>query len=147
MRSQGKFTDKELIVIARLAEGHTHPRIAEEVKVSLRTVERWRQKPEIVAEVEKARAKTLESIATRCQEQITRMVPLALNVVSSILKDSEARPSDKLRAADIVGKWAGLSQVAIASTNQKPPETQLQDYLAYLSSKNGGTNGTSTSQH
>lgn len=128
-----------------LSEGQTYEATAQAVGVARRTIDRWLLKPHFQQAIADIRAKTLESVgqeqAEKYKAYIQKLVPVALNVLKSTLTTPTARPSDKLRACQIIGNWAGLNQVAIAKPQQQPAEENLKDYLSYLSNKNGNTNG------
>lgn len=146
------LTPEQLQAVQMLANGKTHAEIGSELGITTKTMQRWTKKPEFnqaladvqFRTVEKTIERTSEDIAQQSQEVIQRLVPRALKVLNEYLGDQNAKGSDRLRACHIIGSWAGL--------NQAPPkpeteaETQLKDYLTYLSTKNGNPNGSNPHQ-
>ena len=106
-------------------KGMVPSRIAEKLKVSARTIQRW-IKDEIPitttvvamqADTDLPQSITPDIEATRefdfnlSRRMAIRLLNLsesALDVVETTLKDPEVRRSDKLRAAKLVGDWLGL---------------------------------------
>lgn len=142
------LTPKQLQAVNLLAKGKTQVEIASLLNISTKTVQRWTRKSEFIQAmadvqlraVEKTIEKTAEDISRHSQAVIQRLVPKALIVIHEYLSNSSAKGSDRLRAVQIIGSWAGLNQA------QAKPETeaemQLKDYLTYLVSKNGNHSST-----
>lgn len=125
-----------------LANGDSHPRIAADLGVSTKTIQRWLKKPEFAQALTDVQVRTLEQAVEAAAEdisgQLQRLVPKAIKTLETYLDDPKARGSDRLRAAQILGNWAGLNQVLAVKTTEQPAEQNLKDYLNYLASiKNG----------
>ena len=63
---------------------------------------------------------------------VKRLLPKALAKIEEILEDPEAKHSDQLRAAALIGNWAGLSK---ADSDVGDPAAAVEQYLQALSEK------------
>jgi hypothetical protein len=109
------LSNQQLKALEVLSKRGTYQEAASAAKVSRRTVIRWTKIPEFKEQLgnfSKARIKAAsEIIQDQGKIEIEDLVPKALAKVRDILEDSDSRRSDQLRAAEIIGKWAGLGQV------------------------------------
>ena len=133
------LSDQQLKALEILSRNGTQDQAAKAVNVSRRTIIRWTKLPEFkegLGATSKNRIeKTVEIIKQKEDLEIEDLVPKALQKVRDILEDSEARKSDQLRAAELIGKWAGLGQTVV-QPETTPAEENLKGYLNYLSSAN-----------
>jgi hypothetical protein len=133
------LSDQQLKALQILSRGATQDEAAKAASVSRRTIIRWTKLPEfkegLGATSTNRIKKTVEVIKQNENLEIEDLVPKALQKVRDILEDDEARKSDQLRAAELIGKWAGLGQ-SIVQPETTPAEENLKGYLNYLSSTN-----------
>jgi hypothetical protein len=122
------LTKEQLKALAMFSEGLTSNEIATRLKVSIRTIQRWQKLPEFIKAVtdihQKATQTTVETTASNISNRIQSLLPKALNCIESLLDDPDARAADKLRACNLVGSWAGLTQQKLV--NQSPQTEQPQ---------------------
>jgi hypothetical protein len=143
------LADRQIQALQVLSSGGTYQQAADAAKVDRRTVIRWAKLPEFKEQLgtfSKARAEAVSEVI-KAQEsvKVESLVPKALNKIQEILEDPTSRRSDQLRAAEIIGKWAGLGQVQ-NQPESSPAEQNLKNYLDYLAvSKN--SNGKLSSNH
>lgn len=83
---------------------------------------------------------TVEATADDIKAKIEQLVPKAIATLETTLSDAKARAADKLRAADIIGKWAGLYQAPLKPDPQLTAEATLKQYLNALEKTNGNHN-------
>jgi hypothetical protein len=133
------LSEQQLAALQILSKNGTHNEAANAAKVSRRTIIRWTKLPEFKEVLETSSRnrieKTVEIIKGKESLEIEDLVPKALQRVHDILEDTEARKSDQLRAAELVGRWAGLGQT-VGQTETNPAEDNLKGYLNYLASSN-----------
>jgi hypothetical protein len=107
-----------------LAKGYSQTETAQSIGVSRRTVVRWLTQPEfknlcfgLSGEAQPV-VKSVNPIDLESQVQVgiksnnltvEDLVGDALQAVQDVLTNPEARPVDRLKAASLVGEWAGLS--------------------------------------
>lgn len=136
------LTTEQLQAIKMLANGDSHPQIAAALGVSTKTIQRWLKKPEFTQALTDVQVRTLEQTVEAAtndiSEKIQRLVPKAIKTLETYLDDPKARGSDRLRAAQILGNWAGLNQPQIQP--ERSAEQNLKDYLTYLAANNNGAN-------
>lgn len=135
-----KLSEQQLAALQILSKKGTHDEAAKAAKVSRRTIIRWTKLPEFKEVLEASSRNRIEKSAEVIKQkenlEIQDLVPKALQRVHDILEDTEARKSDQLRAAELVGRWAGLGQTTVPETT--PAEENLKEYLNYLASINKG---------
>lgn len=133
------LSDQQLKALEILSRNGTQDQAAKAANVSRRTVIRWTKLPEfkegLGATSTNRVKKTVEVIKQKEELEIEDLVPKALQKVRDILEDDEARKSDQLRAAELIGKWAGLGQTLV-QPETTPAEENLKGYLDYLVSTN-----------
>ena len=139
------LSSEQLAAVRSLAAGKSQQQTAVALRITKRTVQRWTKIPEFTQAVRDGKdialEATLKATADDIKAKIERLIPKAITVLETTLDDAKARGADRLRAADIVGKWAGLYQTPPKPESQQPAEETLKDYLAFLAAKNGnGTN-------
>jgi transposase len=120
-----------------LSQGHSHQEVGNAVKVSRRTILRWLKEEDfknlsygLVGRASQPQPQPSQRSSERCRQSGSRLTPQdlvedALSAVQSILIDPEARVSDKLKAASLVGDWAGLSL-------KKPPMHEMEGLEAMI---------------
>jgi hypothetical protein len=135
------LSEKQLIALQILSKRGTYEEAASAAKVNRRTVIRWAKIPEFKEQLgnfSKARVRVASEVIKEQEKlEIEDLVPKALAKVRDILEDEDSRRADQLRAAEIVGKWAGLGQIQVEA-NTSPAEENLKGYLNYLASINNG---------
>lgn len=136
------LTPQQLQAIEMLANSESHAQIAQVLGISTKTIQRWLKKPKFtqaLADVQlRTVEKAVEAVAEDISGQIQRLVPKAIKTLETYLDDPKARGSDRLRAAQILGNWAGLNQPQIQP--ERSAEQNLKDYLTYLAANNNGAN-------
>lgn len=85
--------------IALQYEGKSKQEIAEELHISIGTLNRWTNDPDFKAAV--------VSIAT---QQIGQLVPQAVQTIQGIMSDDLAKPAEKLNAARTVLEYAKIAE-------------------------------------
>jgi hypothetical protein len=107
-----------------LSQGHSHQEVGDAVKVSRRTILRWLkqndfknlsyglvgravQAPQPVQAPQRSSERQSGSNLT-----VSDLIPDALLAVRDILQNPESRSCDRIKAASLVGQWAGLGQPA-----------------------------------
>ena len=70
-----------------------------------------------------------EKLEEQYRDAIEQMIPDALMVVQDLLCDDRHKPADRIRAAQLVGKWYGLEE---RDKNAGNNELDLKDYLTSL---------------
>lgn len=124
-------SEKQKNEALRLHKGGMAPsKIAAKMNVSTRTVQRWlRDETPVPVQVVamKADSDVPQSMAknvTNCRDKfdfnlsrrmairLLNLSEVALDAVEATLTDPDARRSDKLRAAKLVGDWLGLGSAA-----------------------------------
>jgi hypothetical protein len=143
------LSNQQLKALEVLSKRGTYIEAANAAKVSRRTVIRWAKIPEFKEQLgnfSKARVKVASEVIKEQEKlEIEDLVPKALAKVRDILEDADSRRADQLRAAEIIGKWAGLGQVQL-QPETSPAEENLKGYLNYLASTNGnGKHGSTAS--
>jgi hypothetical protein len=108
------LSDQQTKAIQILSRGGSQDEATKAANVSRRTVIRWLKLPifkeGLGATSNNRIKKTVEVIQQKENLEIENLVPRALQKVRDILEDDEARKTDVLRAAELIGKWAGLGQ-------------------------------------
>lgn len=123
------FSPIQIQAARLLAAGQTQEEVGKQVGVSRRTISRWlateqfknlsfglvnsSSPAKIQPEIESAHQTNNEA-----NYALGDLVPLAIKTLRDILIDPDSRKVDKLRAATLLGEWAGLTSdfnVALAS--------------------------------
>jgi hypothetical protein len=114
------LSPKQIQAAELLARGYSHQEVADAINTSRRTVLRWLKLQDFrdlsFGLVHRAPQPTPQQAPRRSAESdkpsdnLTpqSLVNNALQAVKDILEDSEARNCDRLKAASLVGQWAGL---------------------------------------
>lgn len=68
--------------------------------------------------------------------ELKRIIPKVLRKAEAILDSPEATFAEQLRAAALLGNWAGLSKLKLSIDEESPTEA-VNDYLQFLSEKHG----------
>ena len=114
---------KQIDAAKLLAKGQSQTQTAQAIGVSRRTIVRWLSQSEfknlcfgLSGEVQ-AVAKSVNPIDLKSQVQVRNqpnnltvddLVPYAVQAIQEILTSPDVRPSDRLKAAALVGQWSGL---------------------------------------
>lgn len=136
-----KLTERQLKAVRLQAQGLPASKVARQLGVSVRTVERWSVRSDIRQAVQDAQAKAVEQLGEevfqKCKEALTRGLPKSVTRVLQALDHPDARI--QIKAAELVSKWSGFYQPT-APTKLEPqsqPEETMKDYLQFLATKNG----------
>jgi FixJ family two-component response regulator len=139
--SQDTLSPEQAQAAAMIAAGQTQGAVAKSIGVSLRTITRWLKLDIFQDAIRQTTEKTVQVVAEDHTEKVktalSKLVPAALQILARVLVDENARASDKLRAVQIIGDWAGLKQSPQTKEPTTPPEQGLKDYLLYLERTNG----------
>lgn len=112
-----------------LAGGLTKQEVATQLGLSRRTITRWCATEEFrnlsfgllnstSPEKVKSEIPSCHTDDENQEDDLNSLVPLAIKTLRDILSDPDSRKVDKLRAATLLGEWAGLTSdfnVAIAN--------------------------------
>ncbi len=129
---------KKEAAFSLFARNYTLAEIASELKVSIRTLSRWKIDYQKIS----SQPKTDNTIVLEAQndlsERLNDLLELAFNTVEEVLSDINARKSDKLKAASMVADWARLGRTSKeeleSEKNKFPLEVaQAQENLTNLS--------------
>jgi hypothetical protein len=113
-----------------LKNGLSVSEVAEQLQVSTRTIQRWRNRPQVLpirrSGIEEK--PQLESIGSENEPpypsqndfqrhlryfddagKLEALIPVALDELKHILENPDTRIADKLRACQVIGDWSGLS--------------------------------------
>lgn len=133
------LSQKQLQAVKLLASGKNQSEVASQLGVNRRTIARWNENPIFTDAVASARPKAVqkivESVSLKMSDLIEVNLPKAIKTVVDILDDVEARKCDKLRAAQLLGKWGNLERNN-ESEMKSQPELDLRTYLLNLTNKN-----------
>lgn len=103
------LTPKQRVAADLIARGHSFPSIAQELNVTLRTIYNYYYNPLVKTAI----MRTQRELLSQGQGRGIGAVPLAVETLVSILKNNEARDSDRIRAAQVL-----LSGVGADSENK-----------------------------
>jgi hypothetical protein len=107
-----------------LESGMSTSEVAQQLQVSPRTLQRWRNRPRLLplAELENSQIEVLDSdddfdkmeyrgylLNFKSTSRLEKLIPAAMDQLEAILIDPNSRSSDKLRACQIIGDWSGLN--------------------------------------
>jgi transcriptional regulator with XRE-family HTH domain len=113
------LTPQQVKAVQLLAKGHSQQEVADAIGVSRRTISRWLKAPEfknlsfgLVNQHVKPQPDERSSQRKRQSGSLSPedLIQDALSAVRDILNDPEARTGDRIKAAALVGQWAGLGQ-------------------------------------
>lgn len=93
-----ELTTKHFKAIALLYEGRSKAEIAQELKITVGTLNRWTNDPDFKT--------ALVSMAT---QQIGELVPQAVNTLGKVMADPMTKASDRLNAARTVLEYARIA--------------------------------------
>jgi hypothetical protein len=127
------LTPQQLKALSMFAQGASGSEIANELKVSARSIQRWQKLPEFAKGLYDISAKTtqltVETTASSISNRIQRLLPKALDTIEYYIENPEAKASDRLRACHLVGTWAGLTQQKIFQDEAPQASAGLSDEL------------------
>ncbi len=135
------LTPKQIRVAQLLSQGHSQEQAGKAVGASRRTVSRWLQQEDFrnlsyglvgrssqpppqqapQRPPERSPERRRQSSALTPQD----LVEDALQAVRDILQNPESRSCDRLKAASLIGDWAGLNQ-------RKPPMHEMEGLEAMI---------------
>jgi hypothetical protein len=114
------LTPSQIRAAELLSKGHSHQEVGDAVGVSRRTILRWLKQEDFknlsFGLVGRASQQAPQQAPQRSPERHSGsltpqdLVPDALAAVQGILTDPDARTCDRIKAASLIGEWAGLSQ-------------------------------------
>lgn len=108
------FTQKQLQAAELLARNLSQVKVAAEIGTSRTTIIRWLKQPDFCKKVESLRQKA-EQVSTRAFVEVTKervkcgaiTLNETIELLSSVVRDEDCRLSDRLKAAEVLGKWLG----------------------------------------
>ena len=135
-RKKDILSRQQLEAINLLGKGMPQIEVAKKLGVTARTLQRWAKQTDFQAAMTKIRAQAfdqvIEATVKDIRDEVALLVPKALSVIEEALSNPAIAPQHRIRAADIVGKWAGLQQPQAAPETNA--ESILKQYLAALGS-------------
>lgn len=136
------LSESQVKALQVLSKRGTYQEAADAAKVSRRTVIRWAKLAEFQEQLHSFSQARLEAVSEIIQKHeqcsIQDLIPKAISAVQNILDNNESKNADLLKAADLVGKWAGLGQTQTQS--EAPVQDSLKSYITYLNEKNSAPN-------
>jgi hypothetical protein len=121
-------TGKKARAVLHVASGLTNDDVAAQVKVSSRTVQRWRQCPDFIGELRAVRERLRSEGSERTLDVINRMLPLTAGVLGRLLQSQNERI--RLGAVAALRDWylglftQNVQNVAIEELRTKVGEMQ-----------------------
>lgn len=134
------FSDSQLKALKVLSKKGTYREAAIAAEVSVRTIIRWMKLEdfqEALGRKGQQRTELVKEIVTISELQVVDLIPKALATIQEILENPDSRSSDRLKASELVGKWAGLGQTNL-QLEKTPAEDNLKGYLSYLANTENG---------
>ncbi len=148
MTQRDSLTSQQVKYVSMFCQGQNHSDIARTLGVARKTIICWSKLPQIqsaiaagnagsergIAQAQEERYKEIsKSAVSEAAELVERFLPASVKVVVSIMGKSDAKDSDKIRAAELITKWAGLGQTG--NQIQQSAEQNLYLYIAALENK------------
>lgn len=122
------LTPRQRLAVDLLAKGHTTRYVANELKVTERTIHKYRKTPTVM----KAILRAQEDIMSQGGSRGVSTIPEAVETLTAIMNDENARDSDRIAASK------ALMNGADAYAQRKILERQLRDMEALLRELTGG---------
>lgn len=122
------LTARQRLAVDLLAKGHTCRHVAQELGVTERTIHTYRKKPAVMTAILRCQ----EDLMSQGGSQGVSTVPQAVETLTKIMNDPEARDSDRIAASK------ALLNGADAYAQRKILERQLRDMEALLRDFTGG---------
>lgn len=100
--------DQSRRALSILAQGGSQSQAAQAAGISTRTLQRWMRTDEFrqaQARISLAVGERIEALSDEISEQLKALTPISLKVIQEVLEDSDARTSDRLKAASLVIEW------------------------------------------
>lgn len=130
------LTPPQIKAAEMLAKGHSQQATGEAVGVSRRTILRWLKQEDfknlsygLVGRAVQSPQPSPQRFPERRRQSGSLtpedLIEDALSAVQSILIDPEVRTCDRLKAASLIGEWAGLS-------HRKPPMHEMEGLEAMI---------------
>jgi transposase-like protein len=116
------LTPRQRLAVDLIARGHTVRHIARELNVTERTIHNYRRKPTVMKAVLRAQ----EDLMTEGGSRGVSTVPEAVETLTAIMNDEDARDSDRIAASK------ALMNGADAYAQRKIMERKLRDLEALL---------------
>jgi hypothetical protein len=112
------LTPKQLRCIELLTSGVKHTDIARELNIHHRTIKRWLKLDEFTEALEGvsyrpvpvSSVEVVNSHQAR-RDRLERLLDKALDTLEDCLDNPDAKPSDKIRSAQIIGDWHGIAKL------------------------------------
>jgi hypothetical protein len=111
------LTSQQQQAASAIAKGQPLREIAESLRVSIRTVQRWQLLPEFSHEVERLQevvsvqidqAVQSEAVELSCvYSRLPSVLNRALTRLEAIIDDPDSRASDILKASQLLARWSG----------------------------------------
>lgn len=127
------LTEQQILAAGMVATGETGREIAEALQISEGTVSRWRQRPEFKAYVNQLLAESDECVKNR----LRALSDTALNTIETVMRDRNASPADRLKAALAVLDKVSLQEIG-SSNPQAIAQQQMFSTLAEQLQIDGG---------
>lgn len=125
------LTPQQVKAVQLLAKGRSQQEVADMVGVSRRTVSRWLQSPEFknlsfgLVNQPQPQPQPQPNRERRGTLTPQDLVEDVLRAIQDILTNPDSRSCDRLKAAALIGDWAGLSQ-------RKPPMHEMEGLEAMI---------------
>ena len=112
--------------LALLVSGHNMSDTARMLGVRRETVWRWTKAPEFVTEMARVRESAMDALAVILHESALE----AAEVLRSVMKDEEANPNTRIRAAVAILERVQKAQEIKANQDaKKPPTVDLEEWV------------------
>jgi len=103
------LTPQQLGAVALLGKGAKTSEVAHQLGITQRTVQRWLKDDEFstaVAEIGKETTRlVVEMTSFNLFEEIERATESSVKLLTEMIENPDIRPSDRLKAVDIVRRW------------------------------------------
>lgn len=103
------LSPQQLEAVALLGKGTKTSEVASQLGITQRTVQRWLKDDEFakaVAEIGREATKlVVEATSFDLFKEIERATESSVKLLTEMIENPELRPSDRLRAVDIVRRW------------------------------------------
>ena len=119
--------DEHQRALALLVSGHNMTDTAKMLGVRRETVWRWTKEPEFVTEMARGRESAMDALAVILHESALE----AAEVLRSVMKDEDANPNTRIRAAvAILERVQKAQEIKAKKEAQAPPTVDLEEWVA-----------------
>tara|TARA_R100001082_G_scaffold108120_1_gene82943 strand:- start:325 stop:711 length:387 start_codon:yes stop_codon:yes gene_type:complete len=119
--------DNHQRALALLVSGHNMTDTAKMLGVRRETVWRWTKEPEFVTEMARVRESAMDALSVILHESALE----AAEVLRSVMKDEEANPNTRIRAAvAILERVQKAQEIKAKKEAQAPPTVDLEEWVA-----------------